>query len=177
MCFWVNLDSHSSHANGFSPVWVLHVRKQEHLAQLLVTIWRLLASLASSVPAVHLECRVLGKSGPAVAALKRLGPCVCPLMQQQGSFGAESLPTVSADMSHSVTFMYLKSRGNERRIWSNQGTLYWTLVLVCSYYKSSPVLYGGQHLSSFWRSSRRSRRWTASRYCGRAFRGSSDCYG
>lgn len=63
----------------------------------------------SSVPAVHLEGRVLGESGSTVGALKRLCACVCPLVQQQGSLGAESLSAVRANVSHVVTFMYLGS--------------------------------------------------------------------
>lgn len=68
----------------------------------------------SSVPAVHLERRVLGKFGPAVGALERLRTCVRPLVQHQSSFGAERLSALRADVTQIVTFMDLRSSRDVR---------------------------------------------------------------
>lgn len=142
MCFWVNLESHSSHANGFSPVWVLQIEHQTTSAlnyfihicifsftNLRLKTWQLSVkilhflhsvlklldqpSLVSFIPAVHLKGRILGKSGSTVGALIGLRSCVCPLMQQQCCFWAKSLPTIRADMSQIVTFMYLRRNKDE----------------------------------------------------------------
>lgn len=51
-----------------------------------------------SLPAVHLERRILGKLGLTVGALERPQARVRPLMQHQGGFGAEGLSTVGADI-------------------------------------------------------------------------------
>lgn len=60
-----------------------------------------------SVPAVHLECRILGKLGLTVGALERPQARVPPLMQHQGGFGAEGLSTVGADILQVAAFVDL----------------------------------------------------------------------
>lgn len=55
---------------------------------------------------MHLECRVLGKLRPTVGAFVGFRARVCPLVQQQGSFGAKGLSTFGANMSQ-ISLMYL----------------------------------------------------------------------
>lgn len=57
-------------------------------------ILNITGGLLSSLPAMHLQGRVLRKSGPAVGALVGPRARVRPFMQQQGRFGAEGLPAV-----------------------------------------------------------------------------------
>ncbi len=99
----------------------------------------------SSVPAVHLESRVLGKSGPTVGALERLRTCVCPLVQQQGSFGAERLSAVRADMSQIITFMYLRSSRDVRQMTDMQinVTLISATIVITYLYVLMPIFYQG----------------------------------
>lgn len=81
----------------FPSVNPLHMKKkQTHLSCLSHTT---AISQVISVPAVHLECRILGKLGLTLRALVRLQACVSPLMQRQGVFRGEGLSTVGADIS------------------------------------------------------------------------------
>lgn len=67
-----------------------------------------------SVPAMHLECRILGKPGLTVGALERPHARVRPLMQRQGRFGAERLSAVGADVLLVAAFVDLMC-GRDRR--------------------------------------------------------------
>lgn len=65
------------------------------------------SSRITSVPAVHLECRILGEPGLTVGALVRPRARVRPLMQHQGRFGAERLSAVGADVLQAAAFVDL----------------------------------------------------------------------
>lgn len=76
----------------FPSVNPLHMTKQSHFC-----LTPLPSSRVISVPAVHLERRILCKLGLTVGALERPQARVRPLMQNQGGFGAEGLSAVGAD--------------------------------------------------------------------------------
>lgn len=74
-------------------------------------------SWITSLPAVHLECRILGKPGLTVGALVRPHARVRPLMQHQGRFGAERLSAVGADVLQVAAFVDLmRNRDAEDRL-------------------------------------------------------------
>lgn len=75
------------------------------------------SSWITSVPAVHLECRILGKPRLTVRALVRPHARVRPLMQHQGRFGAERLSAVGADVLQVAAFVDLMcNRDAEERL-------------------------------------------------------------
>lgn len=58
---------------------------------------------------MQIEGGLLSKLGFTDGALVWLQARVRPLVQQQGSFGAEGLPAFGADMPH-IPFMYLRRK-------------------------------------------------------------------